>query len=54
MVDKLQKELGKVKQNADMKDLKLQETAFQLRDSESRIQEFEQKEGFFKSQIDKL
>ena len=37
MVGKLQNELGKVKQNADMKDLKLQETAFQLRDSESRI-----------------
>ena len=37
-----------------MKDLKLQETSFQLRDCESRITEFEQKEGFYKSQIDKL
>lgn len=37
-----------------MKDLKLQETSFQLRDSETRIAEFEQKETFYKTQIEKL
>jgi hypothetical protein len=41
MVEKLQHELGKVKQNSDLKDLKMQEVSFQLRDSESRISEYE-------------
>ena len=37
-----------------MKDLKLQEVTFALNDSQNRIKELEQKQAFFKNQIDKL
>lgn len=54
LATKRQLELGKVKQVCDQKDLIIQEVNFQLRDSESRIKELDQKQSFYKAQIDKL
>ena len=37
-----------------MKELELQEVTFGLKDAESRVKELEQKENFYKNQLDKV
>ena len=49
MVNKMKHELGQVKMNSDMKELKVQEANFHLKDAENRIRELEQKERFSKT-----
>ena len=54
VVNRVQHELQQCKVKADMKELELQEVTFGLRDAEGRVRELEQKENFYKGQIDKV
>lgn len=54
VVNRVQHELQQVKIKADMKELQLQEVTFGMKDAEGRVKELEQKENFYKNQMDKL
>lgn len=54
MVTKLQQELGQAAVKYEMADLKLKEEKFAKKDAEERLRGYQDKETFYKNQLDKL
>ena len=54
MVTKLQQELGQAAVKYEMADLKLKEEKFAKKDVEERLRGYQEKETFYKKQVDKL
>ena len=54
MVTKLQQELGQAAVKFEMADLKLKEEKFAKKDAEERLRGYQDKETFYKNQLDKL
>ena len=54
MVTTLQQELGQFAVKYEMADLKLKEEKFAKKDVEERLRGYQEKETFYKNQVDKL